>query len=154
MPNEIEVKFLVKTMPTIPPDTKHVCIKQGYMFSTPECTVRVRIVDDKQGFITIKGRKVGIINTEFEYEISLQEAKDAFAFCNDIVIEKTRYYLPNGKHTIELDVFQGKHEGLIIAEIELQDEKDDYIKPSWFDTDVSRLLSFTNVSLARSGRNV
>lgn len=151
MSYEIEVKYLVKNMPNIAPDIKRVKIVQGYLHYTKEFTVRIRIVDNTEAFITIKGEKTGITNLEFEFKIPLKDALYSMVSCGTNVLTKTRYFLPNKNHTIELDVFEGKHEGLILAEIELSSEDEEYHIPEWFGENVSTMKQFTNGYLATQG---
>jgi len=69
--------------------------------------------------------------------------------CEPGLLEKTRYYIPNGKHTIELDVFGGKNTGLIVAEIELNYEGENFEKPDWFGKNVSEDINYSNAFLSK-----
>jgi CYTH domain-containing protein len=64
------------------------------------------------------------------------------------LIEKERYYIPEGNHTFEVDVFHGRHEGLIIAELELQSEKESFEKPAWLGREVTGDERYYNAYLA------
>jgi len=135
---EIERKFLVNSLAFKEEAFAHNDIAQGYLNSNPERTVRIRIKDTK-GFITIKGigNQSGASRLEWEKEIPLEEAKALLKLCEKGVIEKTRYEVKSGKHIIEIDEFHGDNNGLIIAEIELKDENESIIKPSWLDKEVT-----------------
>lgn len=150
MAQEIERKFLVKG------DFKSEAFKstritQGYISSVPERTVRVRI-KGAQGFLTIKGKGnySGISRYEWEKEIPLNEAEELLQLCEPGVIDKTRYLVKSGKHTIEIDEFHGANEGLVIAEIELQNENEPFIKPTWLSSEVTGETKYYNAMLARA----
>ncbi len=153
MAKEIEVKYLVKKVPSETINAPKEKIVQGYLHRShnggnPKATIRVRQLGNR-GFITIKGEKTGISQPEFEYEIPLQDAQELFALCESGLIEKTRYYIPHGQHTIELDVFEGRHSGLILAEIELNSEDEQFDIPNWFDINVSQDPAYTNAGLSQ-----
>ncbi len=148
---EIERKFLVVSEDFIQQaHTKHT-IAQGYLNSNPERTVRVRIKGES-GFLTIKGKgnESGTTRFEWETEISLLEAKPLLALCEKGVIQKTRYEIETGKHTYEVDVFSGENEGLIIAEIELRDENESFIKPKWLGKEVTNDERYYNAYLSKN----
>ena len=134
---EIERKFLVvgDFMPFV---TRKIEIMQGYICSDPARTVRVRLKDDK-GFLTIKGKggASGATRFEWEKEISADDARQLIGLCERGVISKTRHLVPAGKHTIEVDVFHGENEGLVMAEIELSSEDEHYERPEWLGEEVT-----------------
>jgi CYTH domain-containing protein len=113
-------------------------ICQGYICSGHGRTVRVRIRDDR-GYLTIKGpsNADGITRYEFEKEITLDEAKELMKLCEPGLIDKTRYLVKSGTHTFEVDEFYGENEGLVMAEVELQSEDEDYEKPDFIGKEVT-----------------
>jgi adenylate cyclase len=135
---EIERKFLVTSLDFIAESSVQHAIAQGYLNSDPERTVRIRIKGEK-GYITIKGsgNETGTSRMEWEKEISLEEAKSLLKLCEKGVIEKTRYEVKSGIHIIEIDVFHGENEGLIMAEVELEDENEAILKPNWLGKEVT-----------------
>jgi CYTH domain-containing protein len=135
---EIERKFLVTSLAFIAESFTQHHIAQGYLNSNPERTVRIRIKGNK-GFITIKGigNASGASRLEWEKEIPLEEAKLLLPLCEKGAIEKTRYEVKSGNHIIEVDVFHGDNEGLILAEIELKNENEIITKPSWLGAEVT-----------------
>ena len=154
MPTEIERKFLVKG------DFKQNAFKairiiQGYLSSIPERTVRIRIKEDK-AFITIKGAGniSGASRFEWEKEIPVDEAKELLKLCEPGIIDKTRYLVKSGKHTFEVDEFYGENEGLIMAEIELHDENEEFIKPAWLGDEVTGDKKYYNSSLMKTPYNL
>ncbi len=151
MAQEIERKFLVKNDSFKKDATKATRITQGYISSVPERTVRVRIKGDK-GFITIKGigNESGASRFEWEKEIPVDEVKDLLKICEPGIIDKTRYLVPVGNHTFEVDEFYGDNEGLIIAEVELKDENEDFEKPDWLGEEVTGDVKYFNSMLMKN----
>lgn len=124
-----------------------VVYRQGYICNSAERTVRVRLAGT-QGYLTIKGPTTGATRTEFEYTVPAQDAAQMLdLYCSEC-IEKTRYHLPLGKHTWEVDVFHGANEGLIVAEIELRDEQEVFDLPDWVSTEVTGEEKYYNACLA------
>jgi CYTH domain-containing protein len=149
--NEIERKFLVTSTEFLSESIRSNRIVQGYLNSNPERTVRIRI-KGTQGFITIKGKgnESGTTRFEWEKEIEVTEAEQLLLLCEDGVIDKVRYEIPSGKHLYEVDVFEGDNMGLIIAEIELNDENESFEKPNWLGEEVTGDDRYYNASLSVS----
>lgn len=148
MGKEIEKKFLVKNTAFIAQAKTQQIIRQGYISSETDRTVRVRTKGEK-GFLTIKGKTVGITRPEFEYEIPYREAIELLqSFCDDI-IEKTRYVIMQYDKAWEVDIFSGTNNGLILAEIELDSEEEEIILPDWIDNEVSDDPRYYNANLAK-----
>ena len=100
------------------------CIYQGYISREKTGTVRIRITDEK-AFLTIKGKPAEghFARYEWEKEIDVMEAKELMKLCQGTIIDKTRWIVPADQDLKwEVDEFHGKHEGLVVAEIELQYE--------------------------------
>jgi adenylate cyclase len=150
MANEIERKFLVKgEFKNLA--SKETRIVQGYLSSIPERTVRVRIKGDK-GFITIKGigNTSGVTRYEWEKEIPTSEVEELLKICEPGVIDKTRYLVKVGNHTFEVDEFYGENKGLIVAEIELSSESEDFVKPEWLADEVTGDTKYYNSMLMKN----
>jgi adenylate cyclase len=149
MATETERKFLVKGE-FISLAVKKTDITQRYILIDSEKTVRLRIYGDN-AFITIKGKPEGksISRSEWEFSIPLQDAREMLRICLPGVIEKTRYIIPSGKHKFEVDVFHDKNEGLVIAEIELSDESEDFEKPEWLGEEVTGRPEYYNANLIK-----
>ena len=147
---EIERKFLVKTHGYREEAQKTEEIIQGFLSSVPERTVRVRMVDNL-GWITVKGigNASGTTRFEWEKEIPGSEAKSLLDLCESGKIEKTRYHVKSGKHTFEVDEFQGENQGLVIAEIELEDETEAFERPTWLGDEVTGQIKYYNASLSK-----
>lgn len=149
MAQEIERKFLVKG------EFKSLAfhfirITQGYLSSVPERTVRVRIKGE-WAFLTIKGKAnaSGISRYEWEKEISVEEANELLGLCEPGVIDKTRYLVKVGNHVFEVDEFYGENEGLVMAEIELKAENEEFETPEWLGREVTGDDRFYNAMLAK-----
>jgi CYTH domain-containing protein len=145
---EIERKFLVRGDDYKQWATSHSRIKQGYICSGRGRTVRVRRRDDR-AYLTIKGPSLdgGLSRYEFEKEITLDEAEHLFQLCEPGIIDKTRYLVPSGAHTFEVDEFYGDNEGLTMAEVELSSPDEPYEKPPFIGREVTGDRRFYNSHL-------
>lgn len=147
MGQEIERKYLVKgdEWRSLASGVPYC---QGYIPTVGTSTVRVRIVG-KRGYLTIKGERVNISRSEFEYPIPVEDAREMLdTLCARPLIEKTRYRIPQGDLIWEVDEFFGDNQGLIIAEVELQNETQPVDLPSWIDREVTDKKYF-NSSLVK-----
>ena len=135
---EIERKFLVKTNDFKSLATSSVFIKQAYLCKDPHRTVRIRI-KDQQAFLTIKGisNASGMSRFEWEKELPLKEGEMLLKLALPTVIVKTRYIVPQETLSFEVDVFEGDHKGLILAEIELPNEEALIDLPHWIGKEVT-----------------
>ena len=148
MKKEIERKFLIKGdfMPYVSSATR---IEQGYVAKSDELTLCIRTRDDK-GFLTIKGRSnaLGMSRSEWEYEIPVEEARELLKYSRG-TISKTRYIVPVGEHIFEIDRFYGANEGLVIAEVELTSEDEEYPHPEWLGEEVTGDRRYYNSQLLK-----
>ncbi|MDR0686199.1 MAG: CYTH domain-containing protein [Dysgonamonadaceae bacterium] len=145
---EIERKFLV-VGDFSPLATHSSVILQAYLACGPDVTVRVRLSDGR-GYLTVKGPcdARGFSHREYEYLIPADEAAEIISFSAHCV-EKERFYVPNGLHTIEVDVFRGRHSGLVIAEIELRSEDEPFERPAWLGREVTGEHQYYNSWLSQ-----
>ena len=145
---EIERKFLVKEF-DVKKAIEKIKIKQGYISSQDGKVVRVRTFNDK-AFLTVKYRKSKLSRGEFEYEIPYDDALNLLEnACSGEVLEKTRYLYPYDKKMWEIDVFEGKNKGIIIAEIELESEEEEFSLPSFIEKEVTDDKRYSNHNLAK-----
>lgn len=144
---EIERKFLV--------DAKKITalnlsggekIFQGYLSTDKNKTVRVRVKNNR-GYLTIKTANVGIVRGEFEYEIPLADAEELLKVCEPFTLKKIRYKIDCDGHTWEIDFFSGKHDGLILAEVELSSAEEVVKIPDWITEEVSDNPKYYNSNL-------
>ena len=143
---EIERKFKVANAGWRDTVTRSTSLRQGYLSTKPEATVRVRL-ENGVGTLTIKSKTRGISRSEFEYDIPNSEATQLLQLCEGPLIEKIRHLVIIGEHTWEIDEFIGDNQGLIIAEIELSSEDESFEKPAWLSKEVSDDARYYNSSL-------
>ena len=129
-------------------------IVQGFLNTDPLRTVRVRIKGDK-GYLTVKGKgnRNGTTRFEWEKEIAVKEADALLKLSEPGVIDKVRYYVEVGKHIFEVDEFSGENSGLIVAEIELEHEDEDFLKPNWLGAEVTSDIKYYNSQLSKKPYN-
>ncbi|HLP04181.1 MAG TPA: CYTH domain-containing protein [Paludibacter sp.] len=151
MAQEIERKFLVTSDAYKNEAFRQRRITQGYLCTEPGRTVRVRIKGDK-GFITIKGAaaegKIG--RYEWEKEIPVADAEELLELCKPGIIDKKRYEVKSGRHIFEVDEFHGENQGLVIAEIELAAEDEQFEKPAWLGREVTAEKRYYNSKLLKN----
>ena len=145
---EIERKFLVKSTDYKKHASRNYQIVQAYLNTDPERTIRVRI-NDKNAYLTIKGRSSenGVSRFEWEKEIPVEEARILLQICEPGKIEKLRYEVKEGNHVYEVDEFHEDNEGLVIAEVELEHENQDFHKPDWLGKEVTGKAEYYNSNL-------
>ena len=144
---EIERKFLVSAENL---SELHLVdgekISQGYLCTDIEKTVRVRIKKNR-GFISVKTKNIGIVRNEFEYEIPANDAEELLKLCEPNILQKIRYKIEYENHVWEVDIFEGKLAGLIMAEVEINSADEIVEIPSWIGQEVSNDSRFYNVKL-------
>jgi adenylate cyclase len=145
MPVEIERKFLVQGDDWR--TDQGVRIIQGYLNRDEERTVRVRIAG-AGAYLTIKGKNEGAVRAEFEYEIPVADAEQLLKLCDGPLIEKTRHTVVYAGMTWEIDEFHGANEGLVVAEIELEDAEQTFTTPAWIGREVTADVRYFNSNLA------
>jgi len=146
MGKEIERKYLIKD-DSWRESASGTTYSQGYLSTVKERTVRVRTIDVK-GFLTIKGITIGATRKEYEYEIPTGDANEMLdELCEKPIIEKTRYKIPYGGLTWEIDEFAGVNQGLIVAEVELESEEQAIDFPKWVGEEVSGDPRYFNSNL-------
>lgn len=146
---EIERKFLVSGDAWRRHAGAGQTLRQGYLSTDAEATVRVR-TDGVAGWITIKGRTDGIRRAEFEYAIAARDADELMTMCGERVVAKIRYRIriPQSPHVWEIDEFGGSNAGLITAEIELSAADEHFHRPEWLGPEVSHDPRYANSNLA------
>jgi len=148
MAQEIERKFLVAGA-SWKNGTTGTSIRQGYLSSTKECTLRVRIAGSR-AFLTIKGLNRGITRTEFEYPIPVADAEAMLeVLCERPLIEKTRWVVVFEGFTWEVDEFHGENAGLVVAEVELPTAETKPALPTWVREEVSSDPRYFNANLVK-----
>lgn len=145
---EIERKFLIKKLPDNLTSYKSRKIEQAYLCTDP--VVRVRR-DNDEYYLTYKSKGM-IVREEYNLPLTKEAYGHLLAKADGNIITKTRYEIPEKDNlTIELDVFEGKFDGLLLAEVEFASEEEalGYIPPEWFGEDVSNSTKYHNSTLSR-----
>jgi len=151
---EIEKKYLLKNDSWKDKVSNSTAFKQGYLNDTDnsgnKSSVRIRIEGDSAN-INIKSMTLSITRQEYEYPIPLNDAEKLLNdLCNKPLIEKTRHIVYYEECKWEIDEFEGDNKGLVVAEIELQNEKDDVPLPEWIGVEVSDQEKYYNVCLVKN----
>jgi adenylate cyclase len=146
---EIERKFLVigDTWRAGATVERRLC--QAYIARSAGAVVRVRIDADRGAVLTIKSSTPGLQRQEFEYDIPVADAEALVLLGDSAPIVKTRFEIPIGRHTWEVDVFEGVNAGLVIAEIELDRPDEAFDRPSWLGAEVTDDPRYYNAELAK-----
>lgn len=150
MAREIERKFLVADPGWRDDATPGgvADIEQAYLCAGEETSVRVRIAGDI-ATLTVKGATVGYTRAEYEYAIPLDDARGMLRLCSGFPISKRRHVVAFGGREWVIDEFTGVNAGLVVAEIELDDEADAFARPDWLGEEVSDKPEYFNANLAR-----
>jgi len=147
---EIERKFLLKRLPPKLRQFRSRAIEQGYLSVKSDGTqIRLRKAGRRHS-LTIKLGS-GLSRQEIEVDLTRDQFEALWPATAGFRLTKTRYDVPFGKHTVELDVYRGRNEGLVVAEVEFTDEREcrRFQPPDWFAADVSGKSRYSNVRLAR-----
>jgi adenylate cyclase len=148
MPQEIERKFLIhkeEWAAVVKPAAEYY--RQGYLLTDPTKTIRVRLTDTS-GYLTIKGISVGASRAEYEYAIPPNEAKELLDNFAVSELSKYRYKIKHGQHLWEVDEFLQDNAGLIVAEIELSSEDEQFELPQWIAEEVTNDKRYFNSNLS------
>jgi adenylate cyclase len=126
-----------------------VLLRQGYLSSDLARVVRVRVEGDS-AYVTIKGKSVGATRGEWEYPVPLADANELLdALCEQPIIEKYRRKIEFAGNTWEVDEFLGANQGLVVAEIELGSEGQQFERPEWIGAEVTDDPRYFNSALVR-----
>jgi adenylate cyclase len=149
---EIERKFLVARIPEELEQYPHALIRQGYLASGPGVTqVRLRQKGEAY-YLTVKGPG-GTTRIEEEIEIDARRFEALWPLTEGARLEKTRYDIPEREHTVELDVYHGRLEGVVVAEVEFGSEEEAaaYRPPDWLGAEISNDPRYSNTRMAKEG---
>lgn len=150
MPLEIERKFLVAGDAWRRDGGAGVWIRQGYLTNARPLSVRVRIEDPGKATLTLKLPRNNVSRLEYEYEIPRDEAEELLELCQDAMVTKRRYDIRYDGDLWQVDVFEGDNQGLIVAEIELAREDQEFARPGWLGREVTDEQRFQNSLLAQT----
>ena len=123
---------------------------QSYIHSDNNKNIRIRIIDNTKAFITIKyNTENSIRRQEFEYEIPLSDAIDISINCTEYLLKK-RYTIPYKNRIWTVDEYiDSKYNGLITAEIELDNENQKFKKPKWIGEEITGNPEYSNSNLTK-----
>ena len=144
---EIERKFLVASAAWRPEVRRSQPMVQAYLASHPGCSIRVRIAGD-DARLNIKGHTIGASRAEFEYPLPIADARELVATLGGPVVEKTRHHVQYAGRDWEVDEFAGANAGLIVAEVELDQEAEEFARPPWVGREVTGDPRYYNMALA------
>jgi adenylate cyclase len=145
---EIERKFLLRDSGWRAHVAESVGLRQGYLSVVRNRVVRIRLVNDAQGYLTIKGERHGDRRTEFEYAIPPQDAASMLDHqCLRPLIEKVRHRLDLTPGEWTVDEFTGANAGLVLAEIELPEGESVHDLPPWLGEEVTEDDRYANAYL-------
>lgn len=144
---EIERKYLVTNPPETYTDYPYRQIEQGYLCTDP--VVRIRRDNDSY-YLTYKSKGL-LSRQEYNLPLTIEAYGHLLKKTDGIVLTKRRYLIPYGSYTIELDVFEGDYQGLVLAEVEFESEKDAlaFVPPQWFGRDVTFTGEYQNSRLSK-----
>jgi len=146
---EIERKFLVRKMPDGLTSCSRAEISQGYLVSLDD-GLQVRLRKSGEGFSLTYKRGIGNVREEREVELTAEQFDALWPATEGKRLAKTRYEIPLGEHTVEIDVYHERHEGLIVAEEEFDEEEaaKNFRPPDWLGDDVTGDPRYSNQLLA------
>jgi len=146
---EIERKFLVNESKWIKIEKlQGNYYKQGYLLADPNKTIRIRLTDSN-GYLTIKGKTQGASRPEFEYAIPKEDAQQLLEQFSIFSLTKIRYRIAFKNKVWEVDEFLGDNSGLLIAEIELTHETEQFEIPDWVGKEVTGEAKYYNSNLSK-----
>lgn len=148
MAKEIERKFLVRNDAWRGETTSRKSFQQAYIASMEDRSVRVRIMDETDARLTIKIGSSALVRDEYEYSITVEDARELMTTALGIVIEKTRYTVDHEGFIWEVDVFDGIYRGLVVAEVEMKQETDRPALPEWLGREVTGDRRYSNQHMA------
>lgn len=149
MPIEIERKFLVEGNSWKRDVATSWHLRQAYLMSNESLSVRVRIIDSDSATMAVKVPDVGISRFEFEQDIPLTEAQALIRTAENAGVEKTRYDVDHDGHRWTIDCYHGDNDGLVVAELELDEEIEQFSAPPWLGREITGVDRYRNSILAR-----
>jgi adenylate cyclase len=151
VPAEVERKFIVNRPPDAIQQFESTRIEQAYLFSDDRLEVRIRRSAGRS-VLTIKSGG-GLRRAEVEVALTEEAADELWPITEGMRLVKRRYEIPHTAGLVQVDIYEGSLQGLIVAEVEFESETDagDYVPPEWFDDEVTDDGRYRNYSLAKAG---
>jgi len=146
---EIERRFLIKNDNWKEFITKKIYIEQGYLSkSLDDWIIRIRFTG-KDFKIALKKHIESFTNFEFEYSIPRKDGETIMSNLSN-TIKKERFFLEVEEKFWIVDCFKENNYPLEIAEIELSDEEEYLLLPSFISKEITGLTHYSNFSLANN----
>jgi adenylate cyclase len=152
MGSEIERKFLLNEEPSWLHNCPAVRIEQGYLAITEDVEVRLR-QQESRTLLTVKCGH-GEVREEVEIALEKHGFKDLWPLTKSRRIAKTRRFVQlEGGLCAEVDVYAGKLDGLLVAEVEFDSEQQgrEFRPPPWMQREITGDNRYANQSLALHG---
>ena len=148
---EIERKYIVNDIPEDLVNHLSHRISQGYIISSDDAEVRIRMKGAQ--FTQSVKRGAGVVREEVEIELTEAQFNTLWPLTLGRRVEKTRHNIPYQNHMIELDIYSAGLEGLVTAEVEFDSEaeSDAFVAPLWFGREVTFDERYKNKNLAVHG---
>jgi adenylate cyclase len=121
-------------------------MSQGYLAGNERASVRVRVAGE-QAWLNIKSGGLVASRLEYEYAIPVADARELLTLAAGPTIDKTRHFVAYGGFEWEVDEFHGDNAGLVVAELELDREDEEFARPPWLGVEVTHLKRYYNVCL-------
>jgi adenylate cyclase len=146
---EIERKFLVRKLPADLASYPSTEISQGYLVSLDD-GLQVRLRKKSEQYSLTYKRGLGNVREEREVALTAEQFATLWPATEGKRLIKTRYEIPFGDRVVEIDLYGGKHDGLVVAEVEFDDEESaiDFQPPEWLGDDVTGDPRYSNQLLA------
>jgi CYTH domain-containing protein len=147
---EIERKFLIELLPPQILRSRHFHIAQGYLANEPGGRhVRLR-KKAKTAYLTFKVNR-STAREEREIRLSQKQFEILWPATSGRRLHKVRYELHWKKLTIEIDIYRGRNQGLMVAEVEFPSQSScrKFKPPAWFGREITGQKHYSNVRLAR-----
>ena len=146
---EIERKFLVRKLPADLTTYPSAEIAQGYLVSMND-GLQVRLRKSGERYSLTYKRGTGNVREEREVELTAEQFGELWPATEGKRLVKTRYEIPLGERTVEIDLYHERHEGLVVAEVEFDEEEaaKNFQPPDWLGDDVTGDPRYSNQLLA------
>ena len=145
---EIERRFLIENDQWKEFVTHKTFIEQGYLsYNSDDWITRIRF-NGKNFKIALKKHIRNFTNYEFEYLIPSIDGEKIISTLKN-TIKKERFFLEVDKRSWIIDCFKEKNYPLVIAEIELREDKEEIMIPKFLSKEITGLKIYSNFSLSK-----
>jgi adenylate cyclase len=145
---EIERKFRVIDERWRAAVRSSTLLRQGYLANTARASIRVRLAGD-EAWLSVKAMTPGRARAEYEAAIAVPDAQEMLGLCQGPLVEKWRHIVLHDGSRWEIDEFLGDNAGLVIAELELESEAQEFARPGWLGAEVTHEERYYNFRLSQ-----